>query len=147
MDKCNIFHLKNNELHKYKQAYEEKMWGLLCSTRWSPRCCVPSKGYQSCNAKPTHTTCETCEMMCLVYTKYRLSWRIVQILGATVERWGSTAQFDLSAMGMVEVKIKSQVKILWIGILWLRRDGLGYLTTFCKCVNGCWKEAGNSSSL
>lgn len=88
-----------------------------CGVYCAPQDEVPDavflqKAKQSCNAKPTHTTCETCEMMCLVYTKYRLSWHIVQILGATVERWGSTAQFDLSAMGMIEVKIKSQVKIL-----------------------------------
>lgn len=50
-------------------------------------------------------------MIYLIYTNYSLSWGIVQILGATVERWGSTGQFDLGAVGMIEVKIKSQVKI------------------------------------
>lgn len=50
-------------------------------------------------------------MIHVLYTKHSLSWGIVQILGATVERWGSTGKFDLSAAGMIEIKIKSNVKI------------------------------------
>lgn len=69
------------------------------------------KAKPSCNAKPKRITCGTCEMIPLLDTKYSLSWGVVQILGAMVERWGSTGQFDLSAVGMIEVKIKSKVMI------------------------------------
>lgn len=50
-------------------------------------------------------------MIHLLGSKYSLSWGIVQILGATVERWESTGQFDLSAVGMIEVKTKSKAMI------------------------------------
>lgn len=69
------------------------------------------KAKPSCNAKPKHITCETYEMIHLLGSKYSLSWGIVQILGATVERWESTGQFDLSAVGMIEVKTKSKAMI------------------------------------